>query len=62
MPVIRDTAQRRAIGAVIERSDRPLTIDEILRQARKSKPKLGIATVYRTINSLVADHAVVPIQ
>lgn len=62
MPAIRDTAQRRAISDVFDRSDRPLTIEEILRQARKSKPSLGIATVYRTINQLVSDHTVVPIQ
>ena len=62
MPAIRDTAQRRAISEVFERADRPLTIEEILRQARRSKPSLGIATVYRTISQLVADHTVVPIQ
>ena len=62
MPAIRDTVQRRAISEVIDHSDRPLTIEEILRQARKSKPSLGIATVYRTINTLVADHVIVPIQ
>ena len=48
----RDTAQRRAIRDVFDREDRPLTPQEVLEGAQSVVPKMGLATVYRTLKSL----------
>lgn len=48
----RDTAQRRAIRKVFADVHRPLSPQEVLDEAQRSAPKLGIATVYRTLKSL----------
>ena len=50
----RDTRQRRAIRQVIEEADRPLSPLEVLKVAQVHTPRLGIATVYRTLKGLVA--------
>jgi len=47
----RDTRQRRAIRRVIEEAGRPLSPQEVLKVAQAHTPRLGIATVYRTLNS-----------
>ncbi|MCC7146268.1 MAG: transcriptional repressor [Phycisphaeraceae bacterium] len=49
----RNTAQRRAVLDVINQAHGPLTVGEVLDQAGKRIPNLGIATVYRTINLLL---------
>ncbi len=49
----RDTRQKRAIRAVLERAERPLTPEEILAAAQHASEGLGIATVYRTVKALV---------
>jgi Fur family ferric uptake transcriptional regulator len=57
----RDTRQRRAIREVFEQAARPLSTDEVLENAQEAIAGLGIATVYRSIRSLVDDgflHAV----
>lgn len=51
--VRRQTPQRRAIRAVLSRSRRPLSPQEILDQARDESPQLGLATVYRNVKDLV---------
>lgn len=51
---VRRTRQRAAISRVLELTDGPLTIDEIHERAQAELPKLGRATVYRTINLLVS--------
>jgi Fur family ferric uptake transcriptional regulator len=51
----RNTRQRDAIRAVIEHAHRPLGIQEVFTLAAKERPGLGIATVYRTIKTLLAD-------
>ncbi len=48
----RDTAQRRAILQVVHEAKRPLSPQEILERAQGNVPKLGIATVYRTVKSM----------
>jgi Fur family ferric uptake transcriptional regulator len=53
--VERNTRQRDAIRAVIERAHRPLSVRELLALAAEEQPGIGIATVYRTIKSLLAD-------
>lgn len=50
----RRTRQRDAIWSVISRADRPLGPREILLVARREVPGLGLATVYRTLKSLVS--------
>ncbi|MCK4343234.1 MAG: transcriptional repressor [Phycisphaerae bacterium] len=49
----RDTSQRRAIRQVFRESDRPLSTQEVLEAAKKIKPNIGIATVYRTLKLLL---------
>jgi len=45
--------QRAAIRAAFERADRPLSPSEALAAAQQRVERLGIATVYRNIRSLV---------
>jgi Fur family ferric uptake transcriptional regulator len=52
-PAIRDTRQRRAIRDVFDQIERPLSTDEVLSGAQETIANLGIATVYRSIRSLV---------
>jgi Fur family ferric uptake transcriptional regulator len=51
----RRTAQRAAIRQVFEEAGRPLGPVEILRAAQVLVPRLGLTTVYRTVNSLVEE-------
>ena len=51
----RDTRQRQAIRAALERADRPLSPKEVLSASRRRVRSLGIATVYRTLNSLLEE-------
>lgn len=49
----RRTAQREAIKQVLIEAGRALGPNEILDEARGQSPGMGIATVYRTVKSLV---------
>ena len=49
----RSTPQRQAILDTIRRAEGPLTVDTIRHRARGAHPKLGIATVYRTLRLLL---------
>lgn len=49
----RQTNQRRAIMATLEGAPGPLTPQEILQEASKLQSSLGLATVYRNLNSMV---------
>ncbi len=51
----RDTRQRRAIRAAFERAGRPLSTDEVLAAAKHDSAGLGLATVYRSIRTLLED-------
>ena len=51
----RTTRQKTAIRTVIVSARRPLTPQEVLEGAREQVPALSIATVYRTIKSLLLD-------
>lgn len=51
----RKTQQRDAIRCAFEDADRPLSPEEILTAARRQAPRLGIATVYRNVRSLVEE-------
>jgi Fur family ferric uptake transcriptional regulator len=58
----RNTKQRDAIRDVFERTARPLGPAEVLEAGRAHVAGLGIATVYRTINSLVESGWLVPVE
>lgn len=49
----RKTRQRDALKEILERSERPLSVDELLAAASKRVDGLGVATVYRAINALL---------
>lgn len=51
----RSTRQRSAIRRVIAQADRPLLPTEILVEAQRTVPALGIATVYRNLKLMVDD-------
>lgn len=51
----RRTRQRDAIREVIERAHRPLGVQEVFKLAARQHRGLGIATVYRTLNALLAE-------
>jgi Fur family ferric uptake transcriptional regulator len=51
----RSTEQRRVLQAILETSDRPLSVHEILALAQKEVKSLGLATVYRNLRSFVED-------
>lgn len=58
----RKTRQRDAIRGVFLRSERPLAPLEVLAEAQADVPGLGIATVYRTLKSLVEEGHLKPID
>ena len=49
----RKTKQREALAAILERSERPLSVDELLEAASKRVDGLGVATVYRAVGALL---------
>jgi Fur family ferric uptake transcriptional regulator len=52
---IRKTRQRDALRDVLERADRPLSVEELLEAASRRVEGLGVATVYRTIGALLEE-------
>jgi Fur family ferric uptake transcriptional regulator len=60
--VERDTNQRRAIRHALINGERPMSPQEVWDAARVQEPRLGIATVYRTLKSLVEDGWVVTVN
>lgn len=50
---LRQTAQRRVVSEVFFRTGGHLSIDEMLALVREQDPKVGYATVYRTMKLLV---------
>lgn len=53
----RSTRQRNAIRDVLAESERPLLAQEVLTLAQTAVPSLGIATVYRTLKTLVNEES-----
>ncbi|MCC6548267.1 transcriptional repressor [Candidatus Sumerlaeota bacterium] len=51
----RKTTQRQAIRDAFMAAGRPLGPEEVLKAAKKRGSTLGIATVYRAINALLAE-------
>jgi Fur family ferric uptake transcriptional regulator len=58
----RRTRQREAIRQVFEDAGRPLGPNEVLEAGRSHVQGLGIATVYRTIASLVESEWLTPVE
>ncbi len=58
----RKTRQRDAIRLVFETTARPLGPIDVLEAGRTQVRGLGIATVYRTINAMVEDGWLVPVE
>jgi Fur family ferric uptake transcriptional regulator len=53
----RTTRQREAIREALAAAGRPLSPQEILAAARSALPRLGLATVYRTVKGMLGDGA-----
>ena len=60
--MVRNTTQRRAIRKAFADAGRPLSPQEVLGLAQKDVPKLGIATVYRTIKGLVDEKRLTAVE
>lgn len=60
--MIRETRQLRAIRRALESTGRPLAPSELLEEARRDAPTLGLATVYRTIARLCEAGEVVAVE
>jgi Fur family transcriptional regulator, ferric uptake regulator len=59
---MRRTSQRRAIIRALEDAPGPLTPQEVLARASEHHPSLGLATVYRNLNTLEAAGEVMPVH
>jgi Fur family ferric uptake transcriptional regulator len=59
---IRQTRQKEAIRNAFLKADRPLSPEEALGTAQAEVEAVSIATVYRNINSLVAERWLVPVE
>ncbi len=55
MGAVRNTRQKQAIREAFERAGRPLSTEEVHGEATRASRGLGMATVYRSIRSLLDD-------
>lgn len=62
MSIQRNTNQRRYIRQALEEADGPLSPQEVWDSARLHLPGIGIATVYRTIKTLVESGYLRPVE
>jgi len=60
-PGQRSTRQRQVIIDVIRDAEGPLAIEDIHERAARTKPGLGIATVYRTVKLLLEHEQIKPV-
>ena len=61
-PMSRTTPQRQAIRDALASAGRPLSPNELLDLAQDEIPKLGMATVYRTLSLLVEEGEAVAVE
>lgn len=61
MTATRSTRQRDVIARVLTQAQGPLTVGEVLEQAKADLPRLGIATVYRTLKLLTEQRRIHPV-
>jgi Fur family ferric uptake transcriptional regulator len=59
---IRSTRQREAIREVIRRADRPLSPREILDRTQRELANISLATVYRTVRTLLEQHEITQVD
>ena len=59
---IRNTRQKAAIKEAFDQLKRPLSPEEVLREASSKVPSISIATVYRNINALLDDEWLVAVE
>lgn len=50
---VRWTRQREAMRHALERAGRPLSLEELLNQARETYPRLGERTVFRNVREMM---------
>ncbi len=60
--VERNTRQKRAIRQALQGAGRPLSTEEVFEAAQREIDGLGIATVYRSIRSLLDDGWLAPVE
>lgn len=60
--MMRQTSQRRAILKAFEEAGGPLTPHEVLELAANHHDRLGLATVYRNLNTLAESGEIVPVH
>lgn len=58
----RRTKQRDALQEILGRSERPLSVDELLEAASRRVKGLGVATVYRAVNALLNEGAIEAVE
>jgi Fur family ferric uptake transcriptional regulator len=58
----RDTRQRAVIWHALDEAPGPLTVEELFGVASQQLPRLGIATVYRTVKMLEEDGEIVLVK
>jgi Fur family ferric uptake transcriptional regulator len=58
----RDTAQRRLIRRILHDTGRPLAPREVLDLARREQAQMGLATIYRNLNALLAEGWLAPVE
>jgi Fur family ferric uptake transcriptional regulator len=58
----RNTRQMAAIETALRSAGRPLAIDELHTAAKKSLPRLGLATIYRAVRELTDGGRIVSVQ
>lgn len=61
-PDWRLTAQRRVVAEAFDGEHVHLTADEVLTRARRRMPEISLATVYNTLNELIALGEVQPVR
>lgn len=58
----RKTKQRDALRETLERSERPLSVEELLEAGSRRVKGLGVATVYRAIGALLEEGEIVAVE
>ncbi len=58
----RQTVQRKAIIESFSKATGPLTPQEVLEHTKKTQPRLGLATVYRTLKLLEQENQIVAVH
>ena len=58
----RNTPQRQAIRETLQQANRPMSPQEVLDDAQGAVPRLGLATVYRTLKELTQEGWLVAVE